>query len=256
MGRLVVVFEDPRVCVECGGRVVYNGDGELVCERCGMVYGVAYDTPLYERRGRRLRSEVAHYFPEKLLTVSCRWERLLAETCIRRLQLPFDVTLTALNVLRKLRREGKYITKQWVLAAIYVACKAYGLSVSIVELKKQILGRTRTPKLYAKILEAKKHVKTRSTNFRKEAMKHVEKTCCKLSLKPETWRIAYEIVKKYRGNINPKSLAAAAVYTASLLTMEHRVGEAEVAEAAGVSEVTLRTWFYKIVKQLTIEVYL
>ncbi|RLE67902.1 MAG: hypothetical protein DRJ43_06525, partial [Thermoprotei archaeon] len=253
MGRLVVVFEDPRVCVECGGRVVYNGDGELVCERCGMVYGVAYDTPLYERKGSRLGSEVAHYFPEKLLTVSCRWERLLAETCIRRLQLPFDVTLTALNVLRKLRREGKYITKQWILAAIYAACKAYGLSPSIVELKKQILGKTRTPKLYAKIIEAMKHVKTRPINFRREAMKHVERICAALSLKPETFHVAYEIVKKYKGYINPKSLAAAAVYIASLLTMECRIGEAKVAEAAGVCEVSLRTWFYKIVKQLTIE---
>ena len=253
MGRVYAVFQDPVECVECGGRVIHDGNGLLVCEQCGLVYGRVYDMPLFERRSdAKRRANVAHYYPEKQLKPETALERLLVDVCIRRLGLNLNTTVTALKVYRKIRGHSR----KHVVAAIWAACKAHGTYVSLDELKKAVTGRSKISGLFTVVAEAMKHVHAKPEPPRKTALKHVDKICYTLSLSSETHSIAYEIVKKLKHVANPKTVAAAAVYTAALTAEPKRVGQKEIAEAAHVSDVALRLQFYRIIKELTIEVYL
>jgi len=256
MARMVIALSDPGTCEECGGRVIYDGNGLLVCSQCGLVYGRVYDMCPFERRGDRWRKEVIHYSPERLLKVRSKPESFLMEVCLRRLKLPLDVSATALRVFRKKKIKGSEV-KLWTAASIYVACRAHGVFLSFLKLKEAVWGRKkRVEGIFNYIVEASKHIPFKPESPRKAALKYVEQLCSSLRLKPETRQVAYHIVSKFKEHFNPKSLAAAATYIAALVTMEHRVSQREIAEAAEITEVTLRTWFYKIINQLTIEVYL
>lgn len=264
MAKMVVTFNDPGACEECGGRIIYDGNGLLVCSQCGLVYGIVYDMPLFEKRRNNGGGwdQPVHYGSRKLLTARSWPERFLMETCLRKLKLPVYVAATALKIIRKAEEEKRIVggaVRYWAAAAIYVACRAHGYHLSFPELKEAVWGRKhrRIEGIFNYIVEASKHVpEFKPESPRKAALKYVEQLCSKLCLKPETRQIAYHIVSKFKEHFNPRSLAAAATYTAALIAEERRVTQQEVAKAAEITEVTLRTWFYKIVKQLTIEVYL
>jgi transcription initiation factor TFIIB len=124
-------------------------------------------------------------------------------------------------------------------AALYVACREFKEPLTLRELAEaggcdyRDVGRC-----YASILE-RMHISRPSLNGKT----YVHHLILKQSLSDETYKLSEEIIRKSSlgglGGRNPMTLAAAALYLACC-SMGERVTQAEVADAAGVGEESVR----------------
>ena len=173
------------------------------------------------------------------------------------LGLPKDVRETAAVIYRKAVREnmirGRSI-EGVVAASIYAACRMMGIPrtleeiASVTRIKKREIGRvyrimSRTLKL--NILPTKPE-------------DYIDRFCSKLKLSGDVKKKAYEIIKIARekdviSGRGPTGVAAAAIYIASIMMNERRT-QREVAEVAGVTEVTIRNRYKEIVEKLHLPV--
>jgi transcription initiation factor TFIIB len=129
----------------------------------------------------------------------------------------------------------------FVAASLYAACRHLKLPRPLEDIT-QFSTRNRaeiarTYRLLIKELNLKMPVD--------DPMKFVPSIASKLLLDPKTEQYAIELLreaKKYRGltGKDPRGLAAAALYKASIETNDKRI-QKDIAEAAGTTEVTLRT---------------
>lgn len=141
-----------------------------------------------------------------------------------------------------------------VSAVVYAICRQYGIprtldEISVVaEIPKKEIGRT------YRLITQELELKVPLTNPRF----YINRFVTALKLSGETQKAAVEILDKAikKGLISgrgPMGVAAATVYIASVITGERRT-QKEVADVAGVTEVTIRNRYRELKKALDLKV--
>lgn len=140
-----------------------------------------------------------------------------------------------------------------VAGCVYAACRRQGVPRTLDELaeasgvEKKEVGRTYrfvTRELNIKILPS-------------NPADYVPRFSSSLNLSPETQTRSVEIIEaaqraELTSGRGPTGIAAAALYVASLINGEKRT-QREVAEVAGVTEVTIRNRYKELLKELGLE---
>jgi len=143
-----------------------------------------------------------------------------------------------------------------VAAALYAACRQAGVPRTLDEIAtysrvdRKEVGRTY--RFIARELGLKL-MPTSPTDY-------IPRFCTALGLDGEVQRKAIEIIKKAEekeltSGRGPTGVAAAAIYIASILCGKRRT-QREVAEVAGVTEVTIRNRYKELAEKLGIEIIL
>jgi len=207
---------------------------------------------LYRLRKWQKRIKVSNAAERNLTQALQELERISSN-----LGLPQDVRETAALIYRKAVKEnmirGRSI-EGVVAASIYAACRMLDIPrtldeiASVTRVKKREIGRVyrmmvRTLKL--SIMPSKPE-------------DYIDRFCAKLKLSGEVKKKAYEIIKEAEqqhilSGRGPTGVAAAAIYIASIIVDERRT-QREVAEVAGVTEVTIRNRYKELVDKLHLQV--
>ncbi len=207
---------------------------------------------LYRLRKWQKRIKVSNAAERNLTQALQELERISTN-----LGLPKDVRETAAVIYRKAVKEnmirGRSI-EGVVAASIYAACRMLDIPrtldeiASVTRIKKREIGRVyrimgRTLKL--NIMPTK-------------PQDYIDRFCSKLKLSGEVKKKAYELLKMAEENQivsgrGPTGVAAATIYIASILCDERRT-QREVAEVAGVTEVTIRNRYKELTEKLGIRV--
>ncbi|RLG18920.1 hypothetical protein DRN75_00425 [Nanoarchaeota archaeon] len=140
-----------------------------------------------------------------------------------------------------------------VAGALYAASRNYGLPRTLNEIAQAFpLEKKEIGKTYRFI--------SRQLGLRiipTLPMDYVHRFASELKLSPETTAKAVEIIKKAQNKEvtsgkGPMGIAAAAIYVATLLTGEKKT-QREVADVAGVTEVTIRNRYKELITKLNLE---
>lgn len=141
-----------------------------------------------------------------------------------------------------------------VSAVIYAVCREYGVPrtldeiSAIAEIPKKEIGRT------FRLITQELHLKIPLTN----PQFYITRFVTALKLSGETQKKSQEILEQAikKGLVSgrgPMGVAAASVYIASVLVGERRT-QKEVADVAGVTEVTIRNRYRELKKALALKV--
>ncbi len=175
------------------------------------------------------------------------------------LGLPKSVRETAAVIYRKAIEKnlirGRSI-EAVVAAALYAACRQAGVPRTLDEIAqysrvdRKEIGRT------YRFIARELGLKLMPTS----PADYVPRFCAALGLSGEVQRKAIEIIKKAEereltSGRGPTGVAAAAIYIASILCGERRT-QREVAEVAGVTEVTIRNRYKELAEKLGIDIIL
>ncbi len=175
------------------------------------------------------------------------------------LGLPKSVRETAAVIYRKAIEKnlirGRSI-EGVVAAALYAACRQAGVPRTLDEIAqysrvdRKEIGRT------YRFIARELGLKLMPTS----PADYVPRFCAALGLSGEVQKKAIEIIKKAEereltSGRGPTGVAAAAIYIASILCGERRT-QREVAEVAGVTEVTIRNRYKELAEKLGIEIIL
>ena len=143
-----------------------------------------------------------------------------------------------------------------VAAALYAACRQAGVPRTLDEIAaysrvdRKEVGRT------YRFIAMELGLKLMPTS----PADYIPRFCTALGLSGEVQKKAIEIIKKAEekeltSGRGPTGVAAAAIYIASILSGERRT-QREVAEVAGVTEVTIRNRYKELAEKLGIEIIL
>ncbi len=143
-----------------------------------------------------------------------------------------------------------------VAAALYAACRQAGVPRTLDEIAtysrvdRKEVGRT------YRFIARELGLKLMPTS----PADYIPRFCTALGLSGEVQKKAIEIIKKAEekeltSGRGPTGVAAAAIYIASILSGERRT-QREVAEVAGVTEVTIRNRYKELAERLGIEIIL
>lgn len=143
-----------------------------------------------------------------------------------------------------------------VAAALYAACRQAGVPRTLDEIAaysrvdRKEVGRT------YRFIARELGLKLMPTS----PADYIPRFCTALGLSGEVQKKAIEIIKKAEekeltSGRGPTGVAAAAIYIASILSGERRT-QREVAEVAGVTEVTIRNRYKELAEKLGIEIIL
>lgn len=169
------------------------------------------------------------------------------------LGLPKNIRETTALIYRKAVRKGLVRGRSMesvVAAALYAACRKHKVPRTLDEIaeasnvKKREVGRTYrfiTRELGIKLLPT-------------SPIDYLPRFASELGLSPEAQQKAIDILKKAQdedlvSGRGPTGVAAAAIYVASTLKDEKKT-QREVAEVAGVTEVTIRNRYKELIEEL------
>lgn len=190
-------------------------------------------------------------------------ERMTSE-----LSIPADVKERCLEIYKMAVERGliKGRSIEGVVAAsIYMACRECGMPRTLDEIAAASLSKKQVKNKRA-MLETKVEVGKIYRFLRKELeiklpvvspMEYINRFCKRLKLKDETREKAMEIVseaseRELISGKGPIGIAAAAIYIASILCNDKRT-QKDVANATGVTEVTIRNRYKELVSKLRIK---
>ncbi len=225
----------------------------------GTEIGSKYDLYKFEKRDK-----------DKFFRLR-RWQRNVASAIERNLQLALNEIqrlVSVLNLSSIVEEEAARIytlaaqkglvkgrsTENIAAAAIYVACRNHGVPKTLDDIshasgieKKEIGKNYRylTRNLYLRVKPS-------------DPIDYVGRYVSALKLSPRTQTKAVEIIEKAQqkdltSGKSPVGIAAAAIYTAAKLT-EEKTTQQEIAETAGVTEVTIRNRYRELVENLNLEI--
>ncbi len=140
-----------------------------------------------------------------------------------------------------------------IAACIYAACRSYNIPRTLDEIAatsdvpRKEIGRT------YRFMIRKLGIKVRASSPKD----YISRFSSILHLSPKTQNEALKILKKadvseLTSGRGPAGIAAAALYVAALLNGEKRT-QREVADVAGITEVTIRNRYKELIEQLGIE---
>ncbi len=170
--------------------------------------------------------------------------------------LPKNIRETTALIYRKAVTKGLVRGRSMesvVAAALYAACRKHNVPRTLDEIaeasnvKKREVGRTYrfiTRELGIKLLPT-------------SPVDYISRFASELKLSPKVQEKAIEILNKANkkdlvSGRGPTGVAAAAIYVASTLSEEKRT-QREVAEVAGVTEVTIRNRYKELIEELGME---
>lgn len=173
------------------------------------------------------------------------------------LDLPEQVQEEAARLYQKAVEKGLIrgrLIEVVIAAIVYTVCRLYGIPKTLDEIAeasgypKKDIGRT------FRFITKELGIEVPLTN----PINYVPKFASALGLSGEAQELAIEILRKAieKGLISgrgPTGVAAAAVYIAGLLKGERRT-QKEVAEVAGITEVTIRNRYRELKKELNLPV--
>ncbi len=140
-----------------------------------------------------------------------------------------------------------------VAGAIYAACRRYGIPRTLDEISNAFpLDKKEIGKTYRFICR-QLGVRILPTS----PQDYVQRFASELNLKPKSVSKSMEIIKKavemeITSGKGPTGIAAAALYVAALLSGEKKT-QREVADVAGVTEVTIRNRYKELLEKLGLE---
>ncbi len=199
-------------------------------------------------RRRRLRSSAGR-------------QRMVAQTEIERLAsslaIPEEVREDSIKIYQDAWEKdlihGRSIEK--ILAAsMYIACRKHNIPRTLDEIEEATrVGRKDIIKT-CKLLANRLGMKLAPAS----PLAYVGRFCAKLNLKKHVEERAREIVKEalerdITSGRGPTGIAASAIYIAAILCGERKT-QRDVAEATGVTEVTLRARYKEIARKLGIKI--
>jgi len=175
------------------------------------------------------------------------------------LKLPKNILETASLIYRKAVKKdlirGKSI-EGMAAAAIYLACRRCGLVRTLEELSHvSSVNKFEVARNYRFLVQ--------KLNYFVPPVKpsqHITRLCNELAIHGKTEETAYKILKtagklRLTSGRGAKGVAAAACYVASKIFGDYRT-QREVAEAADITEVTVRNRYREIMKKISITVTL
>ncbi len=201
-----------------------------------------------------------HQKRRKISTAIAR-QRLVAQTEIDRLSSLLSIPEKTREGSLKIYREawekdlihGRSIEK--ILAAsMYMACRKHNVPRTLDEIEDATrVGRKDIIKT-CKLLASRLGMRLAPTS----PLEYISRFCAKLNLKKHVEERAMEIVQKalekdITSGRGPTGIAASAIYIAAILCNDRKT-QKEVAEATGVTEVTLRVRYKEIARELGIKV--
>ncbi|RJS85901.1 hypothetical protein CW713_01050 [Methanophagales archaeon] len=201
-----------------------------------------------------------HQKRKKMSTAIAR-QRLVAQSEIDRLSSLLSIPEKTREGSMKIYREawendlihGRSIEK--ILAAsMYMACRKHNVPRTLDEIEDATrVGRKDIIKT-CKLLANRLGLRLVPTS----PLEYISRFCAKLNLKKHVEERAREIVQKalekdITSGRGPTGIAASAIYIAAILC-DDRKTQKEVAEATGVTEVTLRVRYKEIARELGIKV--
>jgi len=179
------------------------------------------------------------------------------------LNLPKYVKETAALIYRKAVKsnamKGRSI-KGMLAVSIYFSCKLSGIPISLDKVRQFLkVSKRNVSKCYSDMLEILPKdtlFKVKTTN----SLIYIPQMVNALNLSPEVEIFAKNILIEAlkNGTIagkSPRSLAAAAIYIACLLTNNKKT-QREIAEIANVTEVTIRNRSKELIRGLNVEINL
>lgn len=173
------------------------------------------------------------------------------------LTVPRDIREQAAEYLHTARRKDLFRGRSTTLlaaASVLLALRARG----VVRHRERI---ARAAGVGLKPLEKTYRLIRRATG-EKTRPAHPEdvlsEVCSRAGAPPELRATAMRMLdllpRSKRSGVNPYSIAAAALYAASLLCPPHRLSQREVADAAEISEITVRRWYRYLLENIQVEV--
>ncbi len=140
-----------------------------------------------------------------------------------------------------------------IAACIYAACRSYGIPRTLDEIsdasdvERKEIGRT------YRFVMRKMNIKVKPSSPKD----YISRFATVLHLSPKTQNHALKILKKadiseLTSGRGPAGIAAAALYVAALLNDEKKT-QREVADVAGITEVTIRNRYKELIEKLGIE---
>ncbi|MBE0516699.1 MAG: transcription initiation factor IIB [Methanophagales archaeon] len=198
---------------------------------------------------------------KRISTAGIGKQRLAAQAEIDRLSSLLSISGEARESSSEIYRKawesdlihGRSIEK--ILAAsMYMACRKHNVPRTLDEIENVTkVGRkdiVKTSKLLAKRLD----MKLAPTS----PLEYVSRFCAKLNLEKQVEEKARKIIKEalkkdITSGRGPTGIAASAIYIAAILC-DDRKTQKDVAEATGVTEVTLRVRYKEIARELGIKI--
>ena len=278
-------------CPECGGKVILS-NGSLVCSCCGIILEdklVDYDREyrVFSRKDLvkcRIRPGTYLLHDDGLGTVitvygtngnrgkvkklrKMNWRvsilsriklfklLVMLNQVAGKLELPDYVKEEAARVLRILLkryyRVGPKSAERILAISIYAASRRYGLPLDYKFLMEKFNVDRKIRKL---IFEIQRFIKIKPV----KPETFLQQIASKLNLSHEVFELACRILDSIRkANLtsgkSPRGLAATAAYIASILLNQGRT-QKEIAQAARVSEVTIRNNIRRFLEKVIIEV--
>ncbi|MHA1145673.1 MAG: transcription initiation factor IIB [Candidatus Helarchaeota archaeon] len=171
------------------------------------------------------------------------------------LDLPDNVSESAAKLYRKVYKKdllkGRSI-KCMVAAAVYVACRQQQLPIPLSKIARFTLDKEKSIRHCLRIIQRELNIKVNTIHPKSL----IAQMASQLKLSNDIQKDATEIITKAekKGMLSgkdPKGIAAAALYLASLKN-EDRRSQNQVARVAGITEVTLRNRFKDLNKVATI----
>lgn len=207
---------------------------------------------LYRMRKWHKRASISNSIERNLAIALTELNRVASH-----LGLPENIRESAAFLYRRCVEKGLIRGRQIesvVSAVLYAICRQYGIprtldEIAVVaEIPKKEIGRT------YRLITQQLQLKVPLTNPRF----YISRFVTSLKLSGDTQEKAVELLDKAieKGLISgrgPMGVAAAAVYIASVLTGERRT-QKEVADVAGVTEVTIRNRYRELKKSLELNV--
>ena len=199
-----------------------------------------------------------------------RWNKRVSVALERNLKSAFSEINRIANYLKlpkSIEEEGKRIYRdavqrnlvrgrsmeKVVAAALYAACRINDLPRTLDELSEaSSIEKKEIGKTYRFIT---RELKIRM--YPSNPVDYIARFTCDLKLSPETQTKAVEILemtqkKELTSGRGPTGIAAAALYIAALINGEKRT-QREVADVAGVTEVTIRNRYKELINKLKLE---
>ena len=172
-----------------------------------------------------------------------------------KLGLPDSVAEKAAYIYRKAQERsfsrGRSISAI-ITAAVYIACREAGIPKTLKEVAQaNNLSPKTTAKAY-RLIVSELNMKTPTLDLIKCIAKISNKADLNEKTKREAIAVMNDVVKKeISAGKNPMGLAATVLYISCTKTGEHKFKK-EIAQAAGITEVTIRNGFKNILNKLQI----
>jgi len=212
----------------------------------------AQQAQLYRMRKWHKRASISNSIERNLAIALTELNRVASH-----LGLPESIRESGALLYRKCVEKGLIRGRQIesvVSAVLYAICRQYGIPrtldeiSAVAEIPKKEIGRT------YRLVTQELHLKVPLTNPRF----YISRFITELKLSGETQEKAVDLLDQAieKGLISgrgPMGVAAAAVYIASVMTGERRT-QKEVADVAGVTEVTIRNRYRELKKSLNLDV--